>query len=148
MKKLFGCLALIGLGIILAIGGCLGLIGYGIVSMPKIPDYATRSAIEGQYAKDLKLIDQGLGLGKPEALSKQVSSDIAAIYDGHEDVLKKANIFSESYHAANGIGVGTLLTGSGKVQCIVYELKKEGASYEIFIVDHGPPAKPAPSPAH
>src|SRR5580658_6584516 len=123
MKYLFGCLALVGLIIILAIGGCLGLLGYGIASIPKIPDYATRIAIENQYAKDLKIIDHGIRNGRIEALSNEVSSDIVAIYTNDKDVLKRHKITSESYHTSNGVGVGTLQSNTANFQCIIYQLK-------------------------
>jgi len=148
MKYVVGCLALIGLGIVLTVGGCLGLIGYGIASMPKIPDYATRIAVEKIYAKDLKLIDQGIKDGKIEGLAKEVSSDIVAIYTDHQEVLKRLKVTSDSYHTANGIGVGTLQSNTENYKCIVYEMKNGDAAYDIFIVDHAAPEKPAPSPAH
>jgi hypothetical protein len=148
VKYLFGCLALVGLIVILAIGGCLGLLGYGIASIPKIPDYATRIAIEKQYSKDLNIIDRAIKDGKIEALSKEVSSDIVAICTNDKDVLKKVTITSKSLHTSNGIGVGTLQSNTENFQCIIYEMKNGNDAYEIFIVDHGPPRAPAQSPAH
>jgi hypothetical protein len=148
MKYLFGCLALVGLIVILAIGGCLGLLGYGIASIPKIPDYATRIAIENLYAKDLKIIDQGIRSRRIEALSSEVSSDIVAIYTKDKDVLGKFHITSQSLHTSNGIGVGTLQSNTANFQCIIYQLKNGDDTYDIFIVDHGPPGGPARSPAH
>jgi hypothetical protein len=147
MKYIIGCLALVGLVIILAVGGCLGMIGYGIAAIPKIPDYVSRIAIEKQYAKDLKLIDQGIRSGKLDALAKEVSSDIVAIYMDHKDVLKKVKFTSDSYHISNGIGVGELQANTENFQCVVYEMTNGDATYAIFIVDHGPPGGPARSPA-
>jgi hypothetical protein len=140
MRYVIGCLALIGLGIILAIGGCLGIVGIGIASLPKTPDYATRSYIEKEYAGDLKLIDQAIAADKIDTLAAKVSDDVVAIFLKDTDLLKKHVVQSKSFSEFNGIGSGTVRTNATTQNCLIFQMKKGDADYEVFLVDHGPPA--------
>jgi hypothetical protein len=145
MKYVIGCLALIGLSIILVIGGCLGLIGVGFAALPKTPSYVTRDYIEKTYAGDLKAIDHALSGGTIAALANQVSDDVIAIFDHGSDVLKKHMVRSKSFHEVNGIGYGSIDTNTRTVTCIVYEMSNGAARYDVFLADRAasPPAAPS-----
>jgi hypothetical protein len=141
MRYIIGCLAILGLVILLMVGSCFGLIGYGIASMPAIPAYATRASIEKRYGGDLHAIDNALGSGKESSLNASLSSDIIAIYSDGKDVLNRYRITSESYRLSNGVGIGTLQSNAKTFECVVYAMKFGDSKCRVFIIDHNKPSR-------
>ena len=119
MRFILGCLALIGLGVIVTIAGCFGLIGFGVASLAKIPAHVTNQFIEHRYAPDLTLIEAAVNKGSFDGLEKTVSADVLAIYHDSHDQLKKLEISGQSYSVMNGVGIGTLHTAIKTYDCLV-----------------------------
>ena len=116
MKKIIGCLALIGLMVLLSVGGCIALIGYGISSLPDIPKYANAEQITTKYQKELNLIKDKISSNKISELDKQLPQEIYAIYKADEELLKRHEMNGKSHLLVNHAGVGILHIRPRKVQ--------------------------------
>jgi hypothetical protein len=134
MKIIIGCLAVIGLLAVLTVGGCLGLVGLVFSSMPTIPPYATTEKIEQAYKKDLAIIEQYLDK-KDATLLSQLSTDVYALYDDDDELLKRHEINEKSFIIFNGAGNGKLTIGRQKIICMTYSMKSGERNYQVFIFD-------------
>jgi hypothetical protein len=150
MRVLIGCLAVVGLVVVLLVAGCVGLIGFGVASaMQEIPPYATREEISRQHAKDLSTIDAAISAGNLATLPNSLSPEVLAIYQGDDEVLGRYRITSKSYALMNGAGSGAL-TGHEKddgksqggqlrnVTCVVITVPGTGGradAYQVFFRD-------------
>ena len=134
MKIIVGCLAVIGLLVVLLIGGCLGLGYVAIKSLPEIPPYADRPQIERAFSADLKIIEQYLEKGDATLLS-QLSSDVYALYDDKDELLKRHDIDSKSHYLSNRAGVGTLRINGQTIHCVTYEVSKGSDDYVVYFLD-------------
>src|SRR5688572_5798687 len=108
MRVVIGCLAAIGLVVLLLVGGCFGLIGVGIYSSVKsIPPYATREEISRQHAADLALIAKAIETRDFSRLDRQVSTNVLAVYHDNdkgfddEEVLRRHPISDKSFSTMN-----------------------------------------------
>ncbi len=150
MRVLIGCLAAVGLVVVLLVAGCVGLIGFGVASaMQEIPPYATRAEITRQHAKDLSTISAAISAGNLATLKSSLSPDVLAIYHEDDEVLGRYRITSKSYALMNGAGSGTLAgheSDDGKSQagqvrsftCVVITVPGAGGradTYQVFFLD-------------
>ncbi|MBA3701206.1 MAG: hypothetical protein H0W78_20345 [Planctomycetes bacterium] len=145
MRVVIGCLAAIGLGVLLLVGGCFGLIGVGFYSAVKsIPPYATREEISRRHAADLALIAKAIETRDFSNLAQRVSADVLAVYhdndQGHDDeeVLRRHPITSKSFTTMNQAGAGSLTANGRTLACVVLILNAPHGrddDYTVFILD-------------
>jgi hypothetical protein len=148
MRVVIGCLAVIGLVVVLMVGGCFGLIGVGIYSSVKsIPPYATREEISRRHAADLALIAKAIETRDFSQLNRQVSDNVLAIYHDKDDkalgfddeeVLRRHSISDKSFTTMNHAGVGSLTANGRTVACVVLILNAPQGrddDYTVFILD-------------
>jgi hypothetical protein len=134
MKIIIGCLAVIGLLVVLMVGGCLGLAGLAMSSLPAIPPYATSANIESAFKNDLAIIKQYLEKNDATLLS-QLSTDAYALYLDDEELLKRHPIKGKSHYMHNDAGVGTVRIDGRTVSCLTYELSKGEDDYVVYFLD-------------
>lgn len=134
MKILIGCLAFIGVLVVIAIIGSVLLVGYGFANFPKKPTYANREEIEKQFSKDLIILNSEIKNNKFDFKNK-LSPDVLAIYEDDKDILKLKEYTGKSYFITNDSGVGTLTSSGNKIDCIVYTIKNNEKSYNIYFID-------------
>jgi flagellar biosynthesis component FlhA len=134
MKYLIGCLAGVGLVVILFMAGCMGLIGFGLASIPKKPPYANVDIIEKEYESDLQKIRINVE-ANTASLNSSLSKEVIAIYDEDKEILGRIKAKDKSYFISNGSGTGTVDVNGTNVNCVVYEVKINAKAYRVFIID-------------
>ena len=134
MKIIIGCLAVIGLLVVLMVGGCLGLAGLAISSMPTIPPYATTANIESTFKNDLVIIKQYLDKNDATLLI-QLSTDVYALYLDDEELLKRHRMKGKSHYMFNDAGTGTLSIDGQTVSCVTYKMSKGEDDYIVYFLD-------------
>ncbi|MBA3938567.1 MAG: hypothetical protein H0X38_14000 [Planctomycetes bacterium] len=135
MRYVVGCLAAVGLLVILAVAGCMGLIGFGLFHAAHKPAYAEKQAIEKDYQEDLAKITTALSSGTHDVTKAGLSTDILAIYDGDDDLLGASKGATKNYAIFNGSGTGTLERSGTSIPAIIYESTIQDKVYKVFIAD-------------
>ncbi len=134
MKFIIGCFAVIGFIGVLMVAGCIGLASVVAVNLPAIPPYATKSNIEREFNKDLELIKKYLATSDA-TLIDQLSTDIYALYDDDDELLKRHHIDGKSHYISNGVGAGSLRIDGKEVQCMAYKVEHKHMDYIVYIYD-------------
>lgn len=135
MKKIVGCLSVIGIIAILSVVGCVTLIGYTISSLPEIPKYATLEYLNGKHGNDVKIIKEKLSNGKEKDMGKSVSDHVIAIFNEKDDILRRNPLSGKSHLICNDIGVGILSADGNKTQCIACRISCLNKEYVIYFYD-------------
>lgn len=145
MRVVIGCLAVIGLVVVLLVAGCFGLVGVGLYSSVKsIPPYATREEISRQHAADLAVIAKAIETRDFSGLAQRLSANVLAVYrdheSGHEDeeLLRRHPVTMKSFTTMNQAGAGSLTANGRTVACVVLQLDAppgRDEDYTVFILD-------------
>lgn len=138
MRVVIGCLAAIGLVVVLLVAGCAGLVGIAFTLADDIPPYATREAIQRRHAGDLALIQAAIDTRDYSHLQERLSPAVLAIYRDDAELLRRHALSGKSYTIVNGGGVGTLTAKGRTVACEVTTLETADApldDYVVFFVD-------------
>jgi hypothetical protein len=145
MRWIVGCLAMIGLAVLLLVGGCIGLVGYGIASIPALPPHATPEAISRRYHADIAVITAAIARGDPiPPLTHRLSSAVAAIQHQDGEFLGRHQIVGSSSWRSNRAGTGSLTTTGGILRCVVLEMPASAGDYLVFFIDDQPAAVEPP----
>lgn len=148
MRFVIGCLALVGLVVVLAIGGCFAVAVMVVKSMPSIPDGLTRSAVEQRYPDSLTLVRRSIERQQMAAL--QDDPRVLAVYrtndDKTTDVYLHDPTMSKTGHSLwNGVGIALMKAGPHEATCVAYDLTVGGVSYLVVLRDDTgliPPVEP------
>lgn len=144
MRVVIGCLAVIGLVVVLLVAGCFGLVGVGFyTAMKSIPPYATREEISRRHGDDLALIAKAIETRDFTGLAGRVSANVLAVYRDREvgddeELLGRHPITSKSYSTVNHAGAGSLTANGRTVPCLVILLDAPAGrdeDYKVFILD-------------
>ena len=138
MRFVIGCLAAVGLLVILAVAGCFGLVGFGIFHAAHKPAYAEKDAIEKDYREDLAKITTVASSGAPAFGKAGLSAAILAVYDEDKDLLGRYRGAAKNYSIFNGSGTGSLEQDGVATRAIIYEIELHERTYKVFIADNHP----------
>ncbi len=147
MRTLIGCLAIIGLLVVLTVGGCCALMAYGVWSLPGLPAGATKEAIERRHADTLQEV--AACIRKQDCKSLQGNRAVVAVYRS-EDLEHTAVYLSDptltkgGHHLQNGAGVATMRSAKQEIECVAYELTVADEDYLVFLP--APPLEAASPP--
>ena len=149
MRYLVGCLAIIGVFVILAVGGCFGMIAYGFSTLPEIPAGLTKEAVERRYADTIELVRVSIAQERLSALRK--NREVIAVYrskgtETKDIYLCDPTLTKTSHHLRNGAGIATMKSPTVEARCIAYDLKIADDEYLVILPDAGlgTAAKPVP----
>jgi hypothetical protein len=145
MRVVIGCLAAIGLVVVLLVAGCFGLLGVGIYrSVKSIPPYATHEEISRRHAADLALIAKAIETRDFSNLAQGISANVLAVYrdrdGGHEDeeLLQRHPVAGRSFTILDRAGAGSLTANGRTLACVVILLHAPSGrneDYTVFILD-------------
>ena len=143
MRVVIGCLAAIGLVVVLLVAGCF-VVGVGIYnSVKSIPPYATREEISRRHGADLAVIAKAIETRDFSNLAQKVSANVLAVYrdnDHHEDeeLLRRHPVTDKTATTMNQAGAGSLTANGRTVACVVITLNAPSGrdeDYTVFILD-------------
>ena len=149
MRFVIGCLALIGLLVVLAIGGCFGAIVYSFSSLPAIPPGLTSSAVEQRYAASLALVRRAIADERMVALKDDPR--VLAVYrttsGKTEDLYLRDPTMTKTAHTLrNGAGIAVMKAGTHEALCVAVDLTVGNHDHMVVLLDDGaliPVAVPA-----
>lgn len=138
MRYLIGCLAIIGLIVILTVGGCFGVIAYGLSSLPEIPPGLTKEAVERRYGDTIELVRVSIAQERLSALRK--NREVIAVYrtmgTATNDIyLCDPALHKTSHYLRNGAGIATMTSATIEARCIAYDLKVGTDEYLVILPD-------------
>lgn len=138
MRIVIGCLALVGLVVVLAIGGCFAVAFMVAKAMPSIPDGLTRSAVEQRYPDSLTLVRRSIGRQQPAAL--QDDPRVLAVYRTDDNrtsdfYLRDPTMGKAGHSLWNGAGIALMKAGQHEATCVAYELTVGGEEYLVVLRD-------------
>ena len=123
MRVVVGCLAVIGVVVLLLVAGCVGLIGFGVATaVQDIPPYATQAETSRRHAADLALINEAISRQRYDGLAAALSDDVLALYRDEDEVLQRQQFSGKSFWMMNGGGIGTLTVNGRSSDCVVYRI--------------------------
>ena len=139
LKLSAGCLALVGLAVLLVVGSCTGLIAWGIFHGIGLPERATRTRIESDHRGVIAEVRRQLDSGT-DASRWRAPAGLVAVRErtGAED--SERNLLSGgvprwgSHSLINEAGVGTV---DGR-ESLIYVVHCNGREYWAYIADPGP----------
>lgn len=149
MRFVIGCLALVGLLVVLAVGGCFGAIVYSFSSLPAIPPGLTSSAVEQRYAASLALVRRGITDERMAALKDD--QRVLAVYrttsgKTADFYLRDPTMTKTAHTLRNGAGIAVMKTGPYEALCVAVDLTVGDHDYLVVLLDDGglipPPAPP------
>ena len=153
MRFVIGCLAVVGLLVILAVGGCFGAIVYSFSSLPTIPPGLTSSAVEQRYSASLALVRRAIADERMLALKDDPL--VLAVYrttsgktaDLH---LRDPTMTKTAHTLRNGAGIALMKAGVHEAAGVAYDLKVGDHDHLVVLLDDGglipPPAPPVAPP--
>lgn len=134
MRVIIGCLAVIGLAVVVLVVGCVGLAGVAIAFSEGVPPYATREEIQRRHASDLALIQRAIRSQDYSQLQERLSPVVLAIYHKDAELLRRHVISGKSHLIVNDGGVGTLTAKGRTVDCEVIALQASDAPFDDYLV--------------
>jgi hypothetical protein len=150
LKLSIGCLAVVGLVVVVLVLAVMGLFAFGVHHMFDLPERATTAAIEREHAPLLAEVRKRMA--DPSALRRwDAPKDLVAIRQVGDaaaatdhDLLTGSARGWASHTLLNGAGVATIDQAGGPRPCLLYELKHDGTVWWVYLVDGGPPASQGP----
>ncbi len=150
LKLSIGCLAVVGLVVVVLVLAVIGLFAFGVHHMFDLPERATAPVIEREHGSLLAEVRKRLAdpaaLRRWDAPTNLVAirqvGDAAAATD--HDLLTGSARGWAAHTLFNGAGVATIDQAGGPRPCLLYELKQDGQIWWIYLADVGPPASRGP----
>lgn len=149
MRVVIGCLALVGLLVVLAVGGCFAVAVMVAKSMPSIPDGLTKSAVEQHYQDSLTQVRRSIERQQVAAL--QDDPRVLAVYRTNGDkttdlYLRDPTMRKTGHSLWNGAGIALMKSGPHESTCVAYDLTVGGVQYLVVLRDDAGLIPPVESP--
>ena len=149
MRFVIGCLALVGLVVILAVGGCFAVAVMVVKSMPSIPEGLTKSAVEQRYQDSLTLVRRSIE--REQMSSLREDPRVLAVYRTSSDkevdlYLREPSMKKTGHSLWNGAGIAEMTAGPHESICVAYDLKNGGRVYLVVLRNDAGLIPPVESP--